>query len=363
MSYLLRLTQLDDPVELTREELVYYTRHLLLPGIGVAGQCKLKAARVLVVGAGGLGCPVLQALAGAGVGRLTVIDADSVALSNLSRQWLHRHRDVGTNKALSAQRTLRALNPFIEIQAEPTMLSQDNAAALVEAHDLVVDATDDLGVRYVIDDACADADNPWVHAALYRDRAQLSVFWARYGARFRGLYPEPGEAPSCSGAGMLGATASVVGHLQALEAIKLIVGNAAPQLGKLVSFDAVGLALQSFQLPGVTMPPRYEDIAPKESGLGLSVEALRQALSIHEPIELLDVRDRSQFAAGSIDGARHRPAEAILESGLPENGAARFILYCQEGSISQILTDALKGCAKGQIQHLEGGYQAWTAFV
>ncbi len=359
MSYLPRIAQASATMELSREELAYYARHILLPSIGTMGQRKLKTARVLVVGAGGLGCPVLQALAGAGVGHLTVIDGDIVAVSNLSRQWLHRYADAGQNKAVSAQHTLRQLNPFVEVAGQPAMLSPENAQALVEAHDLVVDATDDLDARYWIDDACAASDTPWVHAALYRERSQLTVFWANCGARFRGLYPEPAEAPSCAGAGMLGATASIVGNLQALECIKLITGNAQPKVGQLVSFDADVLALQSFQLPGVQQPTRIDDPAAKSPASGITQEALQQALSIHEPLQLLDLRSRSQYESGSIAGAHHYSAEQILEEGLPTHGASRIVLFCQEGSISQILVDALHARESVKLQHLEGGYEAW----
>jgi adenylyltransferase/sulfurtransferase len=358
MSYLSRIAQNYESIELSGEELAYYARHMLLPGIGLVGQRKLKSARVLVVGAGGLGCPVLQALAGAGVGRLTILDGDTVSISNLSRQWLHRYADTGQNKAVSAQRTLCELNPLIEIVAEPEMLSPGNAEALVEAHDLVIDATDDLHARYWIDDACAALDRPWVHAALYRDRAQLSVFWAKCGATFRKLYPEPSGAPSCSGAGMLGATASPVGNLQALEAIKLITGNAAPKIGELVSFDAAGLSLQSFKVPGVTEPSSLPDAEVQASACGMSVESLRQALSIHEPLQLLDLRSLTEFERGTIDGAIHYPAERVLEEGLPENNAGKVVLICEEGLISGILADALS--RKEQVvYYLEGGLRVW----
>lgn len=361
MSYLPRIAQTYADLELTREELAYYARHILLPGIGTVGQRKLKAARVLVVGAGGLGCPVLQALAGAGVGRLTVVDGDEVAVSNLSRQWLHRYVDAGQNKAESAAQSLRELNPMIEVVAHAEMLSLENAKALVEAHDLVIDATDDLLARYWIDDVCAELNRPWVHAALYRERSQLSVFWESCGATFRKLYPEPSEAPSCAGAGMLGATASVVGNLQALEAIKLITASAAPKVGQLVSLDAAGLAIQSFQLPEISQPSPIADVAAVDEGL--RVEALQQALSIHQPLQLLDLRSRAQYDAGSIAGAIHCSAEQILEVGLPETSGRDTLLFCQEGTISQILVDALKHRHHGQLEHLSGGYAAWLKFL
>lgn len=359
MSYLTRIAQNHQDADLTRQELAYYARHILLPNIGIDGQRKLKSARVLVVGAGGLGCPVLQALAGAGVGQLTIMDADVVSVSNLSRQWLHRYADLGQNKAISASATLCELNPFIEVVADPQMLSRENAHDLIEAHDLVIDATDDLDARYWIDVACAELDRPWIHAALYRERSQLTVFWARCGATFRKLYPEPSAAPSCSGAGMLGASASIVGNLQALEAIKLITGNAYPKFGELVSFDAAGLSLQSFKMPEVNAPECIAtDGAARLSELGLSVFALQQARSIHEPMTLLDLRSQSDFKKGTISGAIHYTDEQLLEVGLPQNVSGKVVLLCEEGIISAILADALSSqCAS--VYFLEGGLAAW----
>jgi adenylyltransferase/sulfurtransferase len=359
MSYISRIAKAAPSLELSRDELAYYARHILLPGIGTAGQQKLKAARVLVIGAGGLGCPVLQALAGAGVGQLTVVDGDVVSISNLSRQWLHRCADDGRNKALSAVAALRELNPFIELVAESTMLSPDNVQSLVDLHDIAIDATDDLDVRYWIDDACAVLSKPWVHAALYRENAQLTVFWARFGTRFRKLYPEPVDAPSCSGAGMLGATASVVGNLQALECVKLIVGHARPQIGQLIVLDAAGLILQSFRLPDVDLPSLIE-VGHRTPDRGLLPEHLRQVLSIHEPIQLLDLRSCAAYQAGSIEGAMHCPAEQVLEAGLPACAVPRVVLICEEGLISSMLVEALSQRCPYKLEHLEGGFIAWA---
>lgn len=190
------------------------------------------------------------------------------------------------------------MNPFIEVGARAEMLSPNNVREFVKVHDLVVDATDDLAVRYWIDDACADLDRPWVHAALYRDMAQLTVFWARYNSRFRDLYPNPSEAASCSEAGMLGAVASVLGHLQALECLKLIIGYALPSVGRLNVMDLTTLNLSFFQLPGVAPLPVHR-FPVVDRHLGHSPEQLQQALSIHEPIQLLDLRSRSAFEAGT----------------------------------------------------------------
>jgi adenylyltransferase/sulfurtransferase len=361
MSYLARIAECSRSIIFSDEELSYYARHLLLPGIGMPGQKKLKAARVLIVGAGGLGCPVLQALAGAGVGRLTVLDGDTVALSNLARQWLHRHGDVGTNKAVSAQQKLVELNPFIEVEAVPGMLDAVNAKELIDGHDIVVDATDDLEIRYLIDEVCAELDRPWVHAALYRESAQLCVFWDRCGARFRNLFPERTEAPSCAGAGMLGAVASVAANLQALEVVKLITGNGVPKVGEVVSIHASRVQIESFRMRGVTAPPLIGDDAVLSAEHSWTVDALRQAQSIGEDLRIIDLRTESQFVAGTIPRAEHLSPEVILEEGLTNDGKRKVLLLCEEGIISSLLADALRSRGNDRVFHLEGGYTEWLS--
>lgn len=357
MSYLSRIAESYAQVALSRDELAFYARHILLPGVGLDGQRKLKAARVLLVGAGGLGCPVLQALAGAGVGQLTVIDGDQVALSNLSRQWLHRYDGIGRNKAESACAQVAAFNPLVELRAIPERLDAANAWTLIEACDVVVDATDDLKVRYLIDEACTELDRPWVHAALYRDAAQMTVFWGRCGSSFHRLYPEPSSAPTCAGAGMLGASASVVANWQALEVIKLITGEGPPKIGELVSIDTKQLRIQSFRLPGVAAPSTLPAKDKSPSKHGLSAIQLKQAQSIHQPMVLVDVRSASEYAEGSLEDAINVSAETILESGLPDDikTASQIILICAEGTVSALLADALQAQGIRQVAFLDGG--------
>lgn len=359
MSYISRVAERCSSIVFSQEELSYYMRHLLLPSIGTVGQQKLKAARVLVVGAGGLGCPVLQALAGAGVGHLTVVDGDRVALSNLSRQWLHRYEELGRNKALSAQQQLSHLNPFIEIEAISSMLDASNAQDLIGAHDIVVDATDDLQVRYLIDEGCAAFNKPWVHAALYRESAQLCVFWEACGARFNQLFPERSDAPSCVGAGMLGAVASVAANLQALEVVKLIVGSSAPKVGVVVSIQATGHQIQTFKLPQVTAPELIQQTQDPVPAHAWCMDQLRQAQSIAAPLRLLDLRSKAQCAALPLEAAERISAEQLLEAGLGEVQSNTIILLvCGEGVISSLLADALRSRGHGNVFHLEGGYSA-----
>lgn len=355
MSYIARIAESYSSIRFSDEELSYYARHLLLPNIGTVGQQKLKAARVLAVGAGGLGCPVLQALAGAGVGHLTVADGDSVAVSNLSRQWLHRSTDIGMNKAESARQQLVGLNPYIEITALPVMLDSTNAGELIAAHDLVIDATDDLGIRYLIDELCAELECPWVHAALYRENSQLCVFWAKYGARFVDLFPQRSQAPSCAGAGMLGAVASVAANLQALETIKLVVGQTAPKVGAVVSIHAASHQIQIFQLPNVVAPQRIAD-RPLPAHVW-TMDRLRQAQSIGEAVRIIDLRSQAEFVEGALPDAEHLPAEVILEAGLADDGSVNVLLVCGEGLVSSLLADALRSRGQTNVFHLEGGFR------
>lgn len=363
MSCLSRINGACLSERLSPPELARYARHLLLPGIGTRGQLKLKSARVLVVGAGGLGCPVLQALAGAGIGRISVIDPDAVDHSNLARQWLHGVDDVGRNKALSARDALARLNPFVEVEAHAEPLDEANADALIGAHDVVVDATDDRDVRYLIDDRCAAVDRPWVHAALYRNRFQLAVFWAEYGVRFRDLYPVPGAAPDCAAAGVLGATAAIAGSWQATEVIKLITGSHPVDLGVVVSVDVPGFELSRFRLPGAR--PVSPDAAAVADAVhhAWSVERVRQAQSIHEPVCWVDLRDPAEAGAGVLPGAVHLAPEAILEGTVPLPQASRICLYCENGLVSGLLADALNASQSvTPVVHLAGGYTAYAAF-
>jgi adenylyltransferase/sulfurtransferase len=361
MSYLLRIAEVYESLALSKEEIRYYARHLLLPGIGTHGQRQLKAARVLVVGAGGLGCPVLQALVGSGVGALTVIDGDCVDVSNLSRQWLHQYVDVGENKAVSAQQKLIGMNPFIQVLALSEMLDAQNADALIAAHDVIVDATDNMEVRYLIDEVCARYNRPWVHAALYRESAQLCVFWEASGARFKALFPERSEAPSCAGAGMLGASASAVANLQALEVIKLITGCGLPQVGTVVSLDSSKLQIQAFKLRGVQPPERIATRGDSLPEHACTVDSLRQRQSIGERLRLIDLRAERQFLSGTIPGAEHMAAELILGDGITRVANERLILFCEHGMVSSLLADALRCHGECSVLHLEGGFSNWEA--
>lgn len=359
MSYLPRIAGDYLDSILSSEELSYYARHLLLPGIGAKGQQKLKTARVLVVGAGGLGCPVLVALIGAGVGQLTIVDGDVVSIGNLARQWLYAMKDVGQNKSSAARAVLSARNPFVRIDVVEQMFDAGNAESLVAAHDLVVDATDDAEARYLIDSVCAKQDRPWVHGALYREGGQVAVFWDRCAARYTGLYPQKSAAPSCAGAGVLGATASMIGNLQAMEVIKLITGSAQPAIGSLRVMDTTSQKLSQLVLPGIHMPELLEDAVFNPGTFGIEVESLHQRISIGESFRVIDVREPARYDEGHLPGAENCPLEELLNDPSIADTADKVLLYCEEGAISALLADALRSRGLQRVFNLVGGYSAW----
>ena len=359
MSFLLRISEDFNSIDLTPVELSYYARQILLPGIGITGQRKLKVARVLVVGAGGLGCPILQSLAGAGIGHISIIDGDNISISNLSRQWLHRYEDKNKNKAVSAAKRLFEINSFIKIEAHSMMLDHKNAHELIKSHDLVIDATDGLDVRYLIDDICSELNCPWIHAALYKDKAQLTVFWDTYGASFKKLYPEPSLVPSCSETGILGAYASLIGNMQAVEAIKIITGKSMPKVGELISFDLEKNKQDIFYNPNTKKPRLYSDNYEFYRDYSVSIKTLQKSTTSGEYFKILDIREKKKFDKKCIVNAIYYPAEKILEEGLDHISSDKILLVCEEGLISAMLANAMNQQSKN-VYYLEGGMLAWT---
>lgn len=356
MSYIERIANAHAEVSFSQEELVFYARHLLLPSVGTEGQQKLKAARILVVGAGGLGCSALQGLAGAGVGHISVIDGDNIELSNLARQWLHSSKDLDCNKAESAKRSIIRLNPYLQVESFCDMLTQTNAETLIASHDLVIDATDDMHVRYLIDAVCAKFNRPWIHAALYRNKGQVCALWDSHGASFKTLYPNKNEAPSCVEAGILGASASLIANIQVLEAIKFITGCEQPQLGTIISVDSFNHKHEYFNLPNVKQPKLIES-KTKTSNHTCSAEDLRQRLSISEPVRLIDIRSIQLHRKSTIEGSERMDVDHLLKADFSKE--KRVVIYCEEGSISELIVDALRSQNRKTVYHLEGGFQSW----
>lgn len=358
------------------DEIARYQRHLSLAGFGADAQQKLKRGSVLVIGAGGLGCPALLYLAAAGVGRIVLVDDDRVDVSNLQRQVLYATSDAGELKATAAARRLRALNPLIAIEARTERLTRDNALELVRSVDVVVDGSDNFGTRYLVNDACVLADRPFVYGAIQGFEGQLSVFNLRGGPTYRCLFPEPPEAgtvPNCADAGVLGVLPGVIGTAQACEAIKILTGIGEPLAGQLLLFDALTMATQRV---AITADPRSRAITElPPDGYGatcttepllreeMDVAELRAALASGRPPQLLDVREAWERALGTIEPDVHVPLGELPRSGAPQlDPAAPTVVYCAAGGRSLQAARVLREQYRFRaVASLRGGMKAWSS--
>jgi sulfur-carrier protein adenylyltransferase/sulfurtransferase len=371
----------DDLPSLTDEELLRYGRHLVLPEVGLEGQRRLKQARVLLVGAGGLGSPAALYLAAAGVGHLGLCDFDAVDASNLQRQVLHGTRDVGRLKVESARDRLADLNPNVQVELHPVRLDRGNALELVRAHHLVVDGTDNFATRYLVNDACVLAGRPNVYASIFRFEGQASVFATADGPCYRCLHPEPpppGLVPSCAEGGVLGVLPGLLGLVQATEALKLLLGIGEPLIGRLLLIDALTMGFQSLRLkrdascpacgtrtlrelpdyeafcagPAAPRPQEVAEYTPRE---------LAALLASGAALELVDVRERHEWAVSRLPGARLAPLSE-LEAHLPGLPRDRdLVLYCRVGQRSATAGRLLQAAGFTRVWHLAGGLLRWTA--
>lgn len=374
--------------ELTPDEFARYSRQVLLPGLGADGQRRLKNARVLVIGAGGLGSPVLTYLAAAGVGTISLIDDDVVELSNLHRQVLHAGAAPGTPKVTSAVAALAELNPLVTVVPHQARLTTENALGLIAGHDLVLDGTDNFATRYLVGDACAIAGVPLVWGSVFRFDGQVSVFWSRPPEgrdpiTYRDLHPTPpppGSVPSCAEGGVLGVTCAAIGSVMATEAIKLITGIGEPLLGRIMLFDALGMSWQTIKVrpapdssPVTELTEDYEAFCgvagPPSSPIDdLSVAELALRLERRERGEddfvLVDVREPEERRIASIPGAVGLPL-SILRTGdvaglLKDVGGGRpLILHCKSGGRSAQALDLARDAGFGDVTHVRGGVLKW----
>jgi adenylyltransferase/sulfurtransferase len=372
-----------------REDLVRYARHFALAEVGPQGQRRLMEARVLLVGAGGLGSPAALYLAAAGVGTLGIADPDLVELSNLQRQLLHGISHLGRRKTESARERLWELNPNVEVVAHPVRLTSANALEIMEGYDLVVDGSDNFPTRYLVNDACVLAGKPWVYGAVDRWQGQVSVFVAAGGPCYRCLFrepPPPGLVPTCAQAGVLGAVPGVIGTLQALAALKLILGVGEPLAGRLLVFDALALAFREMPLrrdaacPVCGDRPTQRELVDYDLLCGMrpeDLEAAREpiaqrtprevatALASADPPLLVDVRERWEWEVGSL---AHRGA-VLLPYGEVERRLAELprdrslVVYCQVGVRSALVADRLRSAGFAGVANLRGGYLAWVEEV
>lgn len=368
-------------MELSQAEILQYSRQLILEEVGPHGQRALKGARVLVVGAGGLGSPVLLYLAAAGIGTLGIVEFDEIDRSNLHRQVLFSIQDLGRPKLEVARDRVLALNPHIHVEPHACRLSVDNALDIIAGYDLVVDATDNFPARYLINDACVLLSKPDVSASIYRFEGQLSVFWAGRGPCYRCLYPEPPPpelAPSCAEGGVLGVLPGIVGTLQANEVIKLLLGQGEPLLGRVLSLDALSLRFTSFTIArdasclcSPNSPRRelvaYEALcaAPRAAGEEgvpeIAAPALKRLLEAAGALLLLDVRNAAEAAICRIPGSTQIPLSELPQR-LGELGPAdqRIVCYCHTGKRSQRAGTLLRQHGYTDVHSLAGGIDAWS---
>jgi adenylyltransferase/sulfurtransferase len=376
-------------IALARGELVRYSRHLILPEVNVDGQRRIKAARVLCIGAGGLGSPAALYLAAAGIGTLGLVDADRVDASNLQRQILYGTDDVGQPKLEKARSRLREMNPDVEIVLHEVRLTSANAIDVIAPYDLVIDGSDNFPTRYLSNDVCVFARKPNIYGSVFRFEGQASVFAPHLGGPcYRCLFPEPpppGAAPSCAEAGVLGVLPGIIGLIQATEALKLIIGAGETLAGRLLHFDALKMKFREFNLrrdpacpvcgdaPSIFAPIDYEQFcagppaadwfAAPEGVPAISVRELKSRMDNKEGLMLIDVREPYEFEIARIDGSRLIPLGELEShlSELPQMGT--LVLQCHSGGRSEHAVRILQAAGFETAVNLEGGIDAWSVEV
>ncbi|HVO79366.1 MAG TPA: molybdopterin-synthase adenylyltransferase MoeB [Terriglobales bacterium] len=367
---------------LTNDEILRYSRHLIMPEVGMEGQQKLKAARVLCIGAGGLGSPLALYLAAAGVGTLGIVDFDVVDYTNLQRQIIHTTADVGRKKLDSATEKLKAINPFLNLRTFETRLTSENALELFRAFDIIADGTDNFPTRYLVNDACVLTGRPNVYGSIFRFEGQASVFATEHGPCYRCLYPEPpppGLVPSCAEGGVLGILPGLVGVMQATEVIKLILGKGEPLIGRLLLVDALGMKFRELKLrknpdcpacgthPTVTKLIDYnefcgirgEEKAVHSNVPEIQVEELKQRLDAGDDLFVLDVREPHEYQICNLGGY------LIPLGDLPKrvhelDSSREIVAHCRSGVRSGKAVDFLRQAGFKKVHNLAGGILAWA---
>jgi len=370
----------SNAMQLSAEELNRYSRHLMMPEVTPDGQRRLKAARVLCIGAGGLGSPAALYLAAAGVGTIGIVDFDDVDLSNLQRQILHGTSDIGRGKLESAQDRLHDANPEIGIELHKCRFSSSNATELVAQYDLIVDGSDNFPTRYLSNDVCVFARKPNVYGSVFRFEGQTTVFAPHLGGPcYRCLFPEPpppDTVPNCAEAGVLGVLPGIIGMLQAIEAIKLIVGIGEPLVGRLLHFDALRMKFRELNLrrdpqcpvcgenPTIFSPIDYEQFCrtrrDEEAIPTMSAHELKRKMDAREPFELIDVREKFEYEIARIDGAKLIPLREIAERADDLKREGPIVIHCHSGQRSAQAVRLLQQRGFANVYNLEGGIDAWA---
>ncbi|MDQ1680622.1 MAG: sulfur-carrier protein adenylyltransferase/sulfurtransferase [Frankiaceae bacterium] len=370
--------------EITVAEVRRYSRHLIIPDFAMNGQKRLKNAKVLAIGAGGLGSPVLMYLAAAGVGTIGIVEFDTVDESNLQRQIIHGASDVGRPKAVSAREKIREINPLIEVVLHEERLDSSNALDVLAPYDLIVDGTDNFPTRYLVNDACVLLNKPYVWGSIFRFEGQASVFWSEHGPCYRCLYPEPpppGMVPSCAEGGVLGVLCASIGSIQATEAIKLLTGIGDPLVGRLMVYDALDMTYRTVKVqkdpecpicgknPTVTELIDYEAFCGEvsdeaaEAVVGHTVTAreLKDMKDAGDDFYLVDVREPAEYEIVKIPDSVLIPKDEILFgralADLPQDKP--IVLYCKSGIRSAEALASLHAAGFGNAKHVQGGVLAW----
>jgi molybdopterin/thiamine biosynthesis adenylyltransferase/rhodanese-related sulfurtransferase len=374
--------------DLTREEVQRYARHLIMPEVGLDGQKKLKAARVLCVGAGGLGSPLALYLAAAGVGTLGLVDFDVVDSSNLQRQILHGTKDVGRPKLESAAERLRDINPNVKVVPHDVRLSSENALDLLRDYDVIADGTDNFPTRYLVNDACVLLGKPNVYASIYRFEGQASVFWAAKGPCYRCLYqepPPPGLVPSCAEGGVLGILPGLLGVIQATETIKLILGAGESLVGRLLLVDALGMTFRQLKLrkdpdcavcgpnPTVTRLIDYEEFCgiprgkeeeKREMGVpAITVQELKAKMDEGDAFVLVDVREPQEFTISKLPGSLKIPLGTLPANVNKLSTADAIVVHCRTGVRSAKAVEFLMAAGFRKVWNLTGGIDRWAVEI
>ncbi len=380
-------------MKLTNQEIMRYGRHLIMPEVGVAGQEKLKASKILMIGAGGLGSPAALYLAASGIGEITILDPDTVDVSNLQRQVIHDTSSIGVPKVESAKRRMNEINPFVKVNALQEPVTAENVMDLVAAHDIVVDGTDNFETRYIVNDACILNKKLNVYGSIFRFDGQATVFGAEEGPCYRCLYPEPpppGMVPSCAEGGVLGILPGIVGTLQATEAIKLIMGVGKPLIGRLLIYDALAMSFRTLKIrkdpecPICSAKPKitkllsaseysffcgYEPDADKvqdrdgeEVSTGIEAVNTKAAKAILDAgtAKFLDVRTDQEWEITHIEGAQHIPLDDLLGRVHELDSAQEYVVYCHHGTRSAKAIGGLQKFGFKKLKNLAGGIDAWS---
>jgi len=371
---------------LTVDEVRRYSRHLIIPDVAMAGQQRLMNAKVLCVGAGGLGSPALMYLAAAGVGTLGIVEFDTVDESNLQRQIIHGQSDIGKSKALSAQEKIAEINPYVNVILHETRLDNSNVMEIFSQYDIIVDGTDNFATRYLVNDACVILKKPYVWGSIYRFDGQASVFWAEYGPCYRCLYPEPpppGMVPSCAEGGVLGVLCATIGSIQTTEAIKVLTGIGESLIGSLMVYDALDMTFRKIKVrkdPNCPLCsenatqkellPDYEAFcgtlseAAQEASAGstITVQQLKSKIDGDENFYLIDVREPSEYEIVKIPTSHLIPKQGFLDGSvlatLPQDKP--IVLHCKSGVRSAECLAILKDAGFADASHVAGGVIAWA---